>query len=510
MHGDPRFRAGGLSGALHLVIADLRQIDRLDGFIIPDHFAVIEHAVGETYRHHGRQVDRLGVLVDGLFERLSRTGCLRIRVGTHADDCLRSGKSAGDDAGYREFRVGCQLFVGHLAPSDGQITTGAVGVGGADGGRQRKIGRLGAGLDHAVHIAHTHRIEGIRLEFADAHIGALREHHAKLAGLNRFGELHFVALVLHNGVGLSARKLDVLPVSFGIGILQLPGLDHRHTAMVGPEVQLRLLERHGAGPFQLQGGILAGVVVPVVPGFVRCVAIHDLAVDDLLGVVLRLPHVGVACGRGRLRSHVDRSVGRNAVHGDQLLAGLLAVGCGEFEHVVAFPVEGDGGAGGLLVDEIRDTVLRTGNLFPLRGDLTVRQAVVLYGADDLRSGGRAARYVCVDFRSRVGRLFGRLDAGVVRLNLLDAHGHSRLRGERGTDGLGVHRIELHAVVVRARIRGRTNLVRQRPPFSVFVLEFQRIYGWLAVAGDRLAGGCLVEVETNVVNGLHAVLELDGD
>ena len=69
---------------------------------------------------------------------------------------------------------------------------------------------------------------------------------------------------------------------------------------------------------------------------------------------------------------------------------------------------------------------------------------------------------------------------------------------------------MHAVIVRARVRGCTHLVRQYLPFSGFILEFQRIYGWFTVTGNRLAGRCLVEVETDIINGLRAALEFDDD
>ena len=54
MHGDLRLRTGGLSRTPHFIIANRRQIDGLDGFVTPNHLAVVEHAVGETHRYHGR------------------------------------------------------------------------------------------------------------------------------------------------------------------------------------------------------------------------------------------------------------------------------------------------------------------------------------------------------------------------------------------------------------------------------------------------------------------------
>ncbi len=44
-------------------------------------------------------------------------------------------------------------------------------------------------------------------------------------------------------IRLAGGKLHILPIAILIRILQLPRLDHRHTATVSPEEQLRLLQR---------------------------------------------------------------------------------------------------------------------------------------------------------------------------------------------------------------------------------------------------------------------------
>ncbi len=320
MHRDLGLGVRCLGGAGDLVIADGLQIDLRDVVLVPGDLAIIEHAVREADRNRGRQFHRLGVLVHRLFQSLRSAGVLAAGVGTHADVGLRSGQRASDLAGDGEFAVVRELVIGDLAPGDGQVAAGTVGVGGAHRARQLQIGSLGSGLHQTVHVVHTHRIERIGLELADAHVGALREYDAQLVRLHRFGEAHFVALVLDGGVGAAIGELDVLPVAVLVGVLQLPGLDHRHAAVVGPEVQLGLLQRHLAGPCQLERRVLAGVVAPVVPGFGGRVGVDDLAVDDLLGVVARLVLVRVTGGGGGLRSHVHRAVRRHAMHGHLRLA----------------------------------------------------------------------------------------------------------------------------------------------------------------------------------------------
>ena len=72
------------------------------------------------------------------------------------------------------------------------------------------------------------------------------------------------------------------------------------------------------------------------------------------------------------------------MNGDFLGAFLLAIGSGELQNIVAFLVEGDGGAGSSIVHELRGTALGAGNQLPLGGDVAFcGQTVILHRTDEL-------------------------------------------------------------------------------------------------------------------------------
>ena len=197
------------------------------------------------------------------------------------------------------------------------------------------------------------------------------------------------------------------------------------------------------------------------------------------------------------------------MNGDFLETGLLTVECGEFEHIVTLTVERDRSVGSGCVDELRFAVFRARHLLPCGGERVRRQAVVLHRAHQLRTGRGAAGNVGVNAWRLVRSFAFRHNVGFVGLNLLQANGLTCLRSEGGTNGFGHDLGELHAVVVGSRVSRRTHLVRQDMPCAGLILIFKRVHRRLTVAGNRLAGRGLVEVQTHVVDVLHAILERYG-
>ena len=71
-------------------------------------------------------------------------------------------------------------------------------------------------------FVHAHRLDGVRLELGSTHDGALREDHAQLVGFDGVGELHFVAFVPVDRVGLAVSQFHILPVTVSVSVLKLP------------------------------------------------------------------------------------------------------------------------------------------------------------------------------------------------------------------------------------------------------------------------------------------------
>ena len=211
-----------VDGTSHLVVTNLGQVDGLDVGILPRDLAVVVVSVRELHRNRGGQVDGLGVLVDGLLNRLRITHGLRCGIGTSRDVCNRTVQRTGDGALDIEYGIGGQLSVGHLTPRDGEVTARTVGVYGAHGGGQLQIIGLGTGLHQSVDFVHAHRLDGVRLELGSTHDGALREDHAQLVGFDGVGELHFVAFVPVDRVGLAVSQFHILPVTVSVSVLKLP------------------------------------------------------------------------------------------------------------------------------------------------------------------------------------------------------------------------------------------------------------------------------------------------
>ena len=180
----------------------------------------------------------------------------------------------------------------------------------------------------------------------------------------------------------------ILPSALGIQHLHLPAVRHRHAAAVGPEVGLHLAQRHGGIPRVGHRRVPVLRLTPVVPRLHR---VGALEVDD---AIIEDGHVtdGVAVAGaglgGRLGGDVHGAVGGNAVHGHIHRGGLLAVGGGQAQHVVAFDVECHGRAGGLVVHEGGDAALGSGDLRPGHVEVATRQTVILDHADDFSAGTR--------------------------------------------------------------------------------------------------------------------------
>ena len=192
------------------------------------------------------------------------------------------------------------MIVSDGIPRNTQVTTGTVRIAGTHRLRQIHIGSLAASLHHTIHAIHAHRIKRIRLKFGSTNNGTLREQHTQLVRLHRFGKTNLIAFTLHRGIRLAGGKLHILPIAILIRILQLPQLDHRHTATVSPEEQLRLLQRNSAIPGKLQPRLGTGIVTPIIPSLIRSIGIQHLTVDNLLGIVLRLIWIGEAGARSGL------------------------------------------------------------------------------------------------------------------------------------------------------------------------------------------------------------------